>query len=52
MGGDSWVVGSNPSTIYWIDILSHMFVVRIVIFVLKDENKIKNRPGMPVEKTW
>ena len=35
MGGDSFfkVVGSNPSTIYWMDIFSHLFVVKIVIFV-------------------
>ena len=27
------VVGSNPSTIYWMDIFSHLFVVKIVMFV-------------------
>ena len=26
------VVGSNPSNIYWMDIISHLFVVRIVMF--------------------
>ena len=35
MGGDSCpkVVGSNPSTLYWIDIFSHLFAVKIVMFV-------------------
>ena len=35
MGGDSCpkIVGSNPSTVYWIDIILHLFVVRIVMFV-------------------
>ena len=50
MEGDSSpkVVGSNPSTIYWMNILSHLFVVRIVMFVLKDENKRKRgRRGWP-----
>ena len=27
------VVGSNPGTIYWMDIFSHIFVVKIVMFV-------------------
>ena len=27
------VVGSNPSTVYWMDIFSHTFVVKIVMFV-------------------
>ena len=27
------VVGSNPSTIYWMDIFSQLFVVIIVMFV-------------------
>ena len=32
------VVGLNPSTIYWMDIFSHWFVVKIVMmFVWKDE---------------
>ena len=30
---DSKVMGSNPSTIYWMDIFSHTFVVKIVMFV-------------------
>ena len=33
------VVGSNPSTVYWMDILSHTFVVIIVMLVCKDVNK-------------
>ena len=27
------VVGSNPGTLYWMDILSHISVVKIVLFV-------------------
>ena len=27
------VVGSNHGTIYWMDIFSHIFVVKIVMFV-------------------
>jgi len=38
------VVGSNPSTIYWMDIFSHLFAVKIVMFVEKFENKQKKRP--------
>ena len=34
-------MGSNPSTIYWMDIISHIFAVRIIMFVRKDENKRK-----------
>ena len=29
------VVGSNPSTIYWMDIFSHLFVVEIVLLFEK-----------------
>ena len=34
MGGDfvPKVVGSDPSTVYWMDIFSLLFVVRIVKF--------------------
>ena len=33
MGGDSGpkVMGSNPDNVYWMDIFSHIFVVKIVI---------------------
>ena len=27
------VVGSNPGTVYWMDIFSHIIVVKIVMFV-------------------
>ena len=27
------VVGSNPSTVYWMDIFPNLFVVKIVMFV-------------------
>ena len=29
----SKVMSSNPSTIFWMDIFSHLFVVRFVMFV-------------------
>ena len=33
MGGDS-AVGSNPGTAYWIDIFSHIFIVKnVMMFV-------------------
>ena len=32
-------VGSNPGSVYSIDIISHIFVVKIVMFVWKDENE-------------
>ena len=35
------VVGSNPSTEYWMDILNIYFFAIIVMFVWKDENKWK-----------
>ena len=44
------VVSSNPSTVYWMDIFSQIFVVRIVMFVLKDENKLKRGRGWPIFK--
>ena len=55
MGDDSCqeVVGSDPNTGYWIDIFSHCFVAKIVLFVClfqKTENKRK-KPGMAHSKT-
>ena len=54
MGGDSWSKGhgSNPGAVYWMDILhfSHLFVVKIVMFVWKDENKRKRGRGSPFKK--
>ena len=35
------VVGSNPSTVYWMDIFN-IFIVKIVTFVWKYENKRRN----------
>ena len=29
------VVGSNPDAIYWMDIFSHGFIVKVVLFVRK-----------------
>ena len=37
-------MGSNP--VYWIDIFSHKFVVKFVMFFEKTENKQKKRPGL------
>ena len=36
MGGDSCpkVVGSNPGTVYWMDIFAHIFVVKIVMMFI------------------
>ena len=44
------VVGSNPSTVYWMDIFSHLFVVQLVMFVWKDKNKGKRGLGWPFFK--
>ena len=33
------VVGSNPSAVYWIDIFSHLFVVKIVMVEKTKINK-------------
>ena len=48
MGGDSIqkVVGWNPSTAYWMDIFSQIFVAKFVMFVRKGKNKLKKGPGM------
>ena len=36
------VVGSNPGTVYWMDIFSHIFVVKICnVRLKKTENKQK-----------
>ena len=39
-------MGSNPSAAYWVVILSHLFVVKIVLFVWKRSKKTKKRPGL------
>ena len=36
------------STIYWMDIISRKFVVKIVMFVWKDDNKWKRFLGWPI----
>ena len=42
-------LGSNPGAVYWMYIyFSHIFVVRIVMFVRKDENKRKRGRGWPI----
>ena len=42
----SKVVGSNPSTINWMDIFSHLIVVKIVMFFEKTNmNKKEARDG-------
>ena len=36
------VVGSNPDTVYWMDIFSHIFVEQIVMLIVrKDQKTIK-----------
>ena len=41
--------GFESSTVYWMDIFSHIFVVKIVMFVCwKDENKQKRGLGWPI----
>ena len=38
-------VSSNPSTVYWVDIFSHIFASKIVMFT--EETKVhKKRPSM------
>ena len=51
MGRDSCpkVVGSNPSIVYWMDMFSNIFVVKIVMFV--ENTKItKKKPEWPITK--
>ena len=36
------MVFSNRNTIYWMDIFSHLYVVKILMFVWKDKNKWKS----------
>ena len=45
-------MGSNPSAIFWIDIFSHIFDVKIVLFVGKNENKQKEAGVGPFKKTY
>ena len=43
------VLGSKLSTAYWMDIFSQIFVVKIVLmFVWEDENKYKGGWGWPI----
>ena len=42
------VVSSNPGAGNWMDIFSHLFVVRIVMFCWKDKNKRKRGRGWPI----
>ena len=39
-------VGSNPSAVYWMNIFSHWFVVKIVLFRWKDRKLMKKRPRL------
>ena len=43
-------VGSNPSTVSWMDIFSQLFVLKIVMFASKDENKRKTGREWPIFK--
>ena len=42
----SKVVGSNPGTIYWMDIFSHLFVVKICNVCLKRPKINKKEAGV------
>ena len=50
MGGDSapMVVSSNPSTAYWMDIFSRLFVVKFVMLFEKTKINIKRGQGWPI----
>ena len=39
------VVSSNPGTVYWMDIFSHLFVVRIVMFEKTKINEKETEDG-------
>ena len=42
------VVGLNPGDVYWmLDGLDIFYIVKIELFVWKDQNKTKKRPGWP-----
>ena len=49
MGGDPWSEGRGIKSHHhiWMDI-SHLFLVKIVMFVRKDENKRKRGRGWPI----
>ena len=44
------VVGSNPRSIYWMNIFSHSIVAKKLMFVRKDENKRKRGQGSHFKK--
>ena len=46
------VVGLNHSTVYWMDIFSHAFAIKIEIFLGKDEDKQKRSRGWPIFKKY
>ena len=43
-------MGLNPSAFYWMEIFSQIFVVKIVMFVCEDKNKLKRGMGWPFLK--
>ena len=45
MGGVSCSKGLGFKSVYWMDIFPHLFVVKFVMFVGKDEKKQKRGPG-------
>ena len=45
-------MGLNPSTIYWMDIFSLIFVVKVAMFDGKDENKQKDAADGPFYKNY
>ena len=47
------VVGSNPGTVYQMDIISHIFYVKIVLFVRKRPKINEKEAGVgPFKKDW
>ena len=50
MGRDSHSKGRGFESRHWMDIFSHIFVVKIVMFLEKTENKRKRGRGWPIFK--
>ena len=46
-------MGSNPGAVYWMDIFSHLFVVKIVMFVRKRPKINEKEAGVgPIKKNY
>ena len=52
MGGDSCAKGCELKSrhVYWMDFFSHLFVVKFVLCVRKDENKNEKEAGLALFK--